>query len=400
MGHTVTGSDLKASPVTERLARPGDRGGRRPPARRTWARPTRSPTRPAVRPEQPRAGARPSAGVLVLARSGRGPGGHRRHPPLPGRGRDPRQDHDGVHAVADPGRGGPAAVVPHRRRRQRDRDQRGVGRRGSGWWWRPTRATAPSGPSVPRWPCVTNVEPDHLDHYGTFEALRAAFGDVPRPRPPGGGGGGRRPGGRADLGRRHGAPQRRHATPGPPTAMIGRRAARGSSVSFTSAGPERPTRAASSSPCPGCTTPATPPWPPRRPRGRGARSTPPSAPWPASPGCPGASSSGARPTASPSSTTTPTCPPRCAPPWPPPGPAAGDGWWPCSSPTATRRTAALAERVRRRLRRRRRRGGHRRLRRRRPAGARGVRAAWWSTPWPRAGPAHGRSVYAPGRTAA
>ncbi len=30
---------------------------------------------------------------------------------------------------------------------------------------------------------VTNVEPDHLEHYGTFDALRAAFDPLPRPSP-------------------------------------------------------------------------------------------------------------------------------------------------------------------------------------------------------------------------
>ena len=41
-----------------------------------------------------------------------------------------REDDDGLHAVADPGRGGPAALLRHRGRRQRDRDQRRVGHRG------------------------------------------------------------------------------------------------------------------------------------------------------------------------------------------------------------------------------------------------------------------------------
>ena len=41
-------------------------------------------------------------------------------------------------------------------------------------------------------------------------------------------------------------------------------------------------------------------------------------------------------TASPSSTTTPTCPPRSGPRWRRPATATGVGWWPCSSPTATR----------------------------------------------------------------
>ena len=52
---------------------------------------------------------------------------HLRHPTLPGRRGDAREDDDGVHAVADPGGGGTAAVVRHRGRRQRDRDERGVG---------------------------------------------------------------------------------------------------------------------------------------------------------------------------------------------------------------------------------------------------------------------------------
>ena len=57
------------------------------------------------------------------------------------------------------------------------------------------------------------------------------------------------------------------------------------------------------------------------------------------------------------------------------GPAAGAGSWPCSSPTATAASTALWRRLRRRLRRRRPRGRHRRLRGRRDAPARRHRQA-------------------------
>ena len=45
----------------------------------------------------------------------------------------------------------------------------------TGWWWRPTRATArflklPADVAI-----VTNVDPEHLDHFKTFDAVQDAF---------------------------------------------------------------------------------------------------------------------------------------------------------------------------------------------------------------------------------
>ena len=78
------------------------------------------------------------------------------------------------------------AVVHHRRRRQRGRHRRGAGTTASGSWSRPTRATAPSSSSRADGAVVTNVEPDHLDHYGDFAALVDAFdrflAEAPGPR--------------------------------------------------------------------------------------------------------------------------------------------------------------------------------------------------------------------------
>ena len=63
---------------------------------------------------------------------------------------------------------------------------------------------------------LTNVEPDHLDYYGTFDALRDAFAEFVAAAAPGRGrvrrrprGGGHRPGARGD--------HRRDRAPGRPT---------------------------------------------------------------------------------------------------------------------------------------------------------------------------------------
>ncbi len=169
---------------------------------------------------------------------------------------------------------------------------------------------------------VTNVEPDHLDHYGSFDALGDRLRPVRRSgigtaggrgrrghrggdRP----GGGRRPGG--DVGRLH--PPHGRPRAGPQLGLVRRSSDRGR-------GPARPPRR------------ARPRHPQRPQRGGGGggrhgrrrhlrRRRP--GRWPASPGWPGASSSGAPPAGSPSSTTTPTCRARSGTPWPPPGTGGG-----------------------------------------------------------------------------
>ena len=47
--------------------------------------------------------------------------------------------------------------------------------RASGWWSRPTRATARFVKLPATIAIVTNIDPEHLDHYGDFEAIKAAF---------------------------------------------------------------------------------------------------------------------------------------------------------------------------------------------------------------------------------
>ena len=139
---------------------------------------------------------------------------------------------------------------------------------------------------------VTNVEADHLDHYGSFEAVRSAFeefvasarhrrvvgGDDPVA---------------AAIGRASGADVV-GTTPECTYRIVDLTLAR-SSVSFALVDRRRGrARAGWPCPCPGSTTPRTPPWPPWPPWPPGSRSTPRPGPWPGSPGWPGGSSSGAR----------------------------------------------------------------------------------------------------------
>ena len=202
--------------------------------------------------------------------------------------------------------------LPHRRGRQRDRHQRRVGHGASGWWSRPTRATAPSSRLDPEIAVVTNVEPDHLDYYGGFDrpwwtpsTASARGGPVPwwwgptTPWPPSSAG--------------PTAPTWWGRPPMPPTGSRSLRARR-DGVSFDLR--HRRARRSGRSGAAGArapTTPATRPWPRWPPSPSGPPSTPPPGRWPASPGWPAGSSSAARWTGCASSTTTPTCPPR----WPP-----------------------------------------------------------------------------------
>ena len=132
-------------------ALPRHHGGGGAPARERGRRRRRHLlARGAAREPRAGRGARPGhPGRAPLRDAGR----HLRHPALPGRVGHAREDDDGLHAVADPRRGGTAALLRHRGRRQRDRDQRRVGLRGSGSSSRRTRATGPSRRSAPTWPC-------------------------------------------------------------------------------------------------------------------------------------------------------------------------------------------------------------------------------------------------------
>ena len=69
--------------------------------------------------------------------------------------------------------GGLDPTVDQRRHHQRLRHQRAARRAATGWWSRPTKATAPSCKLPATIAVVTNIDPEHLDHYGTFDALNA-----------------------------------------------------------------------------------------------------------------------------------------------------------------------------------------------------------------------------------
>ncbi len=132
------------------------------------------------RPTTPRSSPPASAGVPVAA-PGRDARRHRRHPPdasrWPAPTARPRPRRCSPSCSSRPGL---QPVVHHRRRRQRDRQRRGLGRRRAGSWSRPTRATARSSSCPAHAAVVTNVEADHLEYYGGFEALRGGLRPVPR----------------------------------------------------------------------------------------------------------------------------------------------------------------------------------------------------------------------------
>jgi UDP-N-acetylmuramate--alanine ligase len=171
MGHTVTGSDLKASAVTERLT-----GGRHPRGHRPSGRQPRR--RRLVTVSSAMAEDNPE---IVEAR--------RRGIPVLTRPKSLAAIASLKRCIAVAGTHGKTTtasmlalelveagwhLVPHRRRGQRDRHQRGVGRR----CWLVVEADESDGTFLALAPdiaVVTNVEADHLDHYGSFAALRSAF---------------------------------------------------------------------------------------------------------------------------------------------------------------------------------------------------------------------------------
>ncbi len=168
MGHQVSGSDLAASAAVERLealgvaVAVGHDAANVPEALDVVTIST------AVPPTNLEVRGRRARGVPGPA-PGRDPGRHRRHPPDGGRGRHPRQDHHLVDAGPGPAGGRPA---PRRSSSAGDISGWAPGRpgtRASGWWSRPTRATAPSWSCTAEAVVVTNVEPDHLDYYGGWD---------------------------------------------------------------------------------------------------------------------------------------------------------------------------------------------------------------------------------------
>ncbi len=105
-------------------------------------------------------------------------------PSLGDRGRrHPRQDH---HHLDDrrAARSRPARPDGDQRRdHQRLRHQHASWAKATGWWSRPTRATGTFTRLPAAIAVVTNIDPEHLDHYGDFAAWQQAFeafaGNIP-----------------------------------------------------------------------------------------------------------------------------------------------------------------------------------------------------------------------------
>ena len=172
MGHRVSGSDLRASAVLERLERqgvrtytghsPGNLGDADAVAFSSAIRPDNVELAEGAPPWHPN----------ILP--GRHPGRHLPHPAGAGRQRHARQDHDHGDAGADPGASGPGTGLHG--------GGRGAGSRGAASWgkgpWLVVEADESDGTFLrlgAEGVVVTNVEADHLDHYGTEEALASAF---------------------------------------------------------------------------------------------------------------------------------------------------------------------------------------------------------------------------------
>ena len=310
MGHRVIGS--RPEGVGRRSSGSGPRAStvaRRPRRRERRRGATSVAVSTAIRRRNPEVAGRARAGHPGAA-PGRDPGRHRGDAPHAGGVRHPRQDDDLVDARPGARRGRACA----RRSSSAARSTRSAparsGPTATGSWSRPTRATAPSSSSAPKVAVVTNVEADHLDHYGDLAGVEAAFdrflADAPGPNlvcadDPGA----------ARLGARHGAAHLRHR----PRRRLPHRRRRGrpGGQQLVRSGPRRRACSAGSScRCPGLhnarnATAAIVAGAAGR-RVLRARPRPPSA---ATPAWPAASSSGARPPASPSSTTTPTTRARC-----------------------------------------------------------------------------------------
>ena len=151
MGHRVSGSDLKDSPVAERLRSHGISVavGHRPENVAGAEAVTFSPAVPAREPRAARSAGRGHARRSPLRNARR----HLRHAALPCRRGDAWEDDDSLHAVADPGGGRAAAVVPSSGPTSTRSGRTRCGTRGSGSSSRLTRATGRSRPSAPTWPC-------------------------------------------------------------------------------------------------------------------------------------------------------------------------------------------------------------------------------------------------------
>ena len=181
----VSGSDAKDSPRSTALRARGA-GCTSGTTRRTSTRRDTVVVSSAVRETTPSWPRRAAAGLRVLHRvagagraDGRAPRGRRRghataRPPRP------RCSPSRCSAAAPTRRSRSAGSSPQAARTPHDGSGRRLRRRG-----RRVRRLLPRLPA--RVAIVTNVEPDHLDHYGTAEAVEAAFDALRRRgRPPAG----------------------------------------------------------------------------------------------------------------------------------------------------------------------------------------------------------------------
>ena len=324
----------------------------------------------AVARRQSRAGRGPTPGHH-RPDPGRGAVRHRRPQALHRRGRHPRQDHHRLDAGPRAGRGRDARPPSSSGAMSTRSAPTPCGTTATGWWSRPTRATALSCPSTPTSPWSPTSRPT-ISTTTAPSPLSAAFEEFVAGARHRRVVGGRRPGGRRHRpGRR-----RRHRRGLAEVHLPDGRPDPGPQLGVLRAGGTRRGRAGPSGRArPGAHNARNAAVATVAALAAGAPSMSRPGPWPASPAWPAASSSGATATGSPSSTTTPTSRARCAAALA----AARHGDWrrvvAVFQPHRYSRTAELAAAVRPGLRRRRPGGGHRRLRRRRAPGARGDRRA-------------------------
>ena len=181
MGHTCPGSDLREQPVLDRLRAAGVDGARRPRPPRTSTAATPSRRRRRSRRRNIELRRRPaSSGIPTLRRAGMlasicAQARSRR------RRRHARQDDDDVDADADPGRGRAARRASSSAATSPTPAPARSGRAAS---WLVVEADESDGTHLElplHGTILTNVEIDHLDHYGTFERIVDELRPVPRP---------------------------------------------------------------------------------------------------------------------------------------------------------------------------------------------------------------------------
>ncbi len=170
MGHTVTGSDLKASAVTERLRLAGIPVAIGHAAANVGAgrRGHRVLGRPRAQPGDRRG---PGAGASPCWPGPGSAGLHRLAQALHRRGRDPREDHHRIDAGPAAGRrpapGRPSSSAG-------DVNEIGTNAVWDVGEWLVVEADESDGSFlslIPDVAVVTNVEADHLDHWGSFDAV-------------------------------------------------------------------------------------------------------------------------------------------------------------------------------------------------------------------------------------